>query len=157
MTFVDLVNVRGVDTHYHKDDSTLVCPCRTREGFRDPVYHIEHPEAPVCNPNGFLPEINKIVDMTVKAFVQPARTGRFANRFLEIFGELRTDDHLGIFPVSWSGKRLDFDSFDDSGADYVEYNNLRFITVGSVLIPDPTSNAIMHHWELALRSISKEF
>lgn len=151
MPFLDLVNRKGASAIYHKDASLTPCPCRTREGFRDPEWHLEHPLEPECNENGFLADPSQTTTLTVKAFVQPARSGKVASYMINVFDEFRTDDHLGIFPVVWQGIPLDFENFDKNGDDYIEYDNKRFIVVGAIKIPDPADNDVPHHYEIALR------
>jgi len=151
MAFLDLVNVKGANVIYHKDASLIPCPCRTSEGFRDPIWHLEHPNEIECNENGFLEDPSATTEFTVKGFVQPTGSPKMARYMLTMFDEFRTDDHVGMFPISWQGHDLDFANFDKSGDDYLEYDGKRFIVVGSVKIPDPSDNNKGHHYECALR------
>lgn len=41
--FLALLSASGSDVQFHRDDSMVPCPCRTPEGFRDPIWHLEHP------------------------------------------------------------------------------------------------------------------
>lgn len=156
--FIGLVSAHGSDAIYHRDQSLIPCPCRTPEGFRDPEWHEAHPLEPVCNERGFLVDPSATQNISVKAFVQPAqstRLTRLANEYLtEMFGEVQSDDHVGIFPCEWSSIVLDFYNWSDSGEDYVVYNGRKFLVVNANLIPDPSDGNPFHHWETALRLIS---
>jgi hypothetical protein len=152
--FDNLVAAKGSPTIYHRDESIQPCPCRTWEGFRDPEWHEAHPNAIVCNENGFLP--GATVHLTVKAFVQPVETGRArfqAEVVVMSFGQVETDDHIGIFPISWGGIRLNFYDWGKATEDYVEYHGMRFTVVNVNLIPDPSDGDPEHHYEIALRRI----
>jgi hypothetical protein len=112
----------------------------------------------ICNEAGML-TLNPL-DFMVKAFVQPiqsTRATRLSTEYIqEIFGVVEADDHLGIFPVNWSGKRLDFDQWSQSGEDFIEYNGSRFFVVNANMIPDPGDGNPEHHWELGLRMIRED-
>lgn len=145
---------KGAPVLIHREGDTVPCPCRTPEGYRDPEWHKAHPDAPVCNANGFL--VNPI-DLTVKAFMQPAQNGRRGmSSITELFGQIQTDDYLGMFPLSAGAITLYFDNWTTSGAEYIAYNGMRFIVVGWSLIPDPHDSGKNHHWELALRRINAD-
>jgi len=120
-------------------------------------WHFQHPLAPLCNEQGYLPDANS-VDMTVKAFVQPIQSTRATRlaeeRGLFAAGEIQMDDHLGIFPCDWLGTTLNFRDWGRSGEDFIEYAGQRFTVVNSNLIPDPDDGNPYHHWELGLRLIS---
>jgi len=150
--FKQLVNVKGINVTYHKDDGTEVCPCLTPEGFRDPKWHIDNPDAEVCNEQGYL---SNAVEFSVKAMVQPIRGGRRNNRIRELFADIEVDDQLGFFPYDWDGRRLDFDSWSQAGEDWIEVDGTRYMVVGFHLIPDPANGERDHHWELNLRLMSK--
>jgi len=96
----------GSDVLFHREDSTIPCPCRTPEGFRDPFWHLQAPPGtPVCNAEGMLPDLVHTMTLTVKGFVQPiqsTRATRLTSEYIEqMFGEVQADDHLGIFPCNW--------------------------------------------------------
>jgi len=156
--FLNLLQAYGSTVTYHRDESMVPCPCLTPEGFRDPEWHIANPLAPVCNEQGFIPDPSSTTEISVKAFVQPAqstRLTRLSDEYLnQLFGEVQTDDHVGIFPCQWSSTTLDFRDWSQSGEDYVVYNNRKFLVVNANLIPDPSDGNPNHHWELALRLIS---
>lgn len=155
--FVALATAHGSNVLFRRADSLIPCPCRTPEGFRDPEWHDANPTQPMCNENGMLPDPAHTVEITVKAFVQPiqsTRATRLSTEYLtQMFGEIQLDDHLGIFPESWLGVPLEFDNWSQSGEDYIEYNNERFICVNANLIPDPADGNPRHHWECGLRMI----
>jgi hypothetical protein len=150
-----LVNTHGSSTRYRRVDSLTPCPCRTPEGFRDPEWHLLNPLEPLCDENGMLPDPDATVDITVKAFVQPVQARgvtRLTIEYIEqMFGTVQADDHLGIFPCSWSGFDLNFYNWSQSGEDFVEYNSRRFNVVNANLIPDPADGNPYHHWEIGLR------
>lgn len=154
--FKQLLTRKGSDARYKRDDSTVPCPCRTPEGFRDPEWHISHPSDPVCNEAGFLPGVT--TDVIVKAFVQPiqsTRATRLADeRQIIPASEIQADDHLGIFPCDWNGTTLEFRDWGRSGEDFIEYAGQRFTVVNSNLIPDPDDGNPFHHWELGMRLIN---
>lgn len=155
--FERLVNERGSSAVYHREDGGTPCPCLTPEGYRDLKWHRDHPLAPVCNERGMLP--GAIVDLSVRAFVQPVQSGatrRLTSEYIEaMFGDVRTDDHVGIFPLSVSGVSLDFEEWSEAGEDYVVYRGRRFLVVNSNLIPDPADGE-PHHWEVGLRLMTNE-
>lgn len=156
-----LFQTNGSDAFFHRADSTIPCPCRTPEGFRDPFWHLAAPPGtPVCNAEGMLPDPAHTVALMVKAFVQPiqsTRATRLQTEYLEqMFGGIEADDHLGIFPVVWGGQVLDFRNWSQSGEDYIEYDGQRFFVVNANKIPDPGSGSPDHHWEVGIRLISGE-
>lgn len=150
-TFLAMLEDHGSDVVYHSESGGTECPCRTREGNRDPAWHLEHPAEPVCNELGMLPVE---VEFSVKASVQPMTGGirrRDSERISAMFpGEVKADDHLGIFPCEWNGHTLDFGAFSDTGEDYIVYNGRRFVVVSSDKLPDVDGDP-NHHWELGLR------
>jgi hypothetical protein len=156
-SFVALASQRGSSVLFHRADSMIPCPCRTPEGFRDPEWHDANPTQPVCNEEGMLPDPTNTTEITVKAFVQPiqsTRATRLSAEYLtQMFGEIQSDDHLGIFPVDWQGKSLNFADWSQAGEDYIEYAGRRFIVVNANLIPDPSDGNPRHHWEVGLRLI----
>lgn len=153
---ISLLAQHGSDVHYHRDDSTVPCPCRTPEGFRDPVWHLQHPEAPVCNPSGML-QSPGTADFMVKAFFHPVQSGAVrrltSEQISQMFGEVLTDDHMGIFPVQWQGHTLNFFEWGLATEDWVEYTGRRFTAVSTNLIPDPSDGNPWHHWEIGFRLI----
>jgi hypothetical protein len=156
-SFIALCAAKGSDVIYHKDSSLVACPCRTPEGFRDPEWHLANPGAPVCNDAGFLPDPLTTTDLVVKAFMQPIQSTRATRlsteQLIQMFGEIQADDHLGIFPVEWSGKGIDFYNWGASGEDYVQYHGRKFTVVNANLIPDPDDGNPFHHWEIGARLI----
>lgn len=152
-SFDALVKKNGSPVHFHRDDSTIECPCRTPEGYRDLSWHRLNPEAPLCNERGFLP--SGVVDIEIKGFVQPiqsSRATRLQTEILEVmFGDIQTDDHLGIFPLSWNGQELNFADWGKSGEDYLIYDSKVFTVVNVNRFPGPDGE--MHHTECALRLI----
>lgn len=158
--FISLLTVHGSDVIYHKDSSLVECPCRTPEGFRDPEWHLANPLEPVCNEAGFLPDPDTSTDIVIKGFMQPIQSTRATRlsteQLIQMFGEIQADDHLGIFPIAWGGKGLDFYNWGPSGEDYVEYHEERFTVVNANLIPDPDDGNPYHHWEVGCRLISSE-
>lgn len=156
-SFNTLVNTRGQTALYHKDEGSQPCLCRTPEGYRDPLWHLENPNAAECNESGFLPSV---LQTTVKAFIQPlygGRTGsRVANaRILEMFGDIQIGDHIGIFPLVWNNIVFNFRNWGRSGEDYIEFNGDRYTVVADALIPDPVDGSVGHHWEIQLRLINQ--
>lgn len=153
--FLSLLARTGSDVRFHRDDSLVPCPCRTPEGFRDPIWHLQNPLAPVCNENGMLPGAS--TDVIVKAFMQPIQSTRATRlsteQLQQMFGEIQADDHLGIFPVEWASTVLDFRDWGRAGEDYVEYDGRKFIVINSNLIPDPSDGNPAHHWEIGARLI----
>jgi len=156
--FQALLSAKASDVRYRKDSSLIPCPCRTPEGFRDPEWHIANPTEPICNEAGFLADPNATVDITVKAFMQPIQSTRATRlsteQLIQMFGDIQADDHLGIFPVEWAGKTLDFYEWGSSAEDFVVYHGRRFTVVNANLIPDPDDGNPYHHWEVGARLIS---
>lgn len=156
--FLSILGIGGSDAIYHRTDETNPCPCRTPEGYRDPIWHLQHPNATMCNEAGFLPSANDKT-ISVKAFVQPiqsTRATRLRSEYLiEEFGEIEAGDHLGIFPLEWIGTTLNFYDWGSSAEDYVEVGGRRFTVVHANKIPDP-SGGDFQHWEVGLRLISSE-
>jgi hypothetical protein len=153
--FHKLLQHKASDVIFHRDSSTTACPCRTPEGNRDPIWHLQHPNAPMCNEAGFLPD--NPIHMEVKAFCQPiqsTRATRLTEEYvLQMFGEVHQDDHLGIFPCQWGGQTVNFDNWGASGQDYIVYAGKRFTVVNMNTIPDPDDGNPYHHHEVGLRLI----
>lgn len=159
--FLSLLSTNASDARYRRSDSLIPCPCQTPEGFRDPEWHLAAPPGtPMCDENGMLPDPNATTDISVKAFVQPiqsSRATRLTSEYIQqMFGEVQGDDHLGIFPIQWNGKGLDFYNWGMSGEDFIEYNGRRFLVVNANKIPDPSDGNPNHHWEVGLRLITSE-
>lgn len=160
--FDALVAAHGSPVRYYRDGSLVPCPCRTPEGSRDLEWHLQHaldvPPPPMCNAAGMIPDPDSTADFMVKAFVQPVQSGavrRLMSESLEVmFGEVQEDDHLGIFPITWGGQRLDFTEWSATTKDFIEYHGRRFNVVSVNLIPDPADGNPEHHWEVGLRLIS---
>jgi hypothetical protein len=156
--FLSLLATNGSNVRYRRQDSTTPCPCRTPEGFRDPIWHLQNPAQPVCDVNGMLP--GAITDITVKAFMQPIQSTRATRlsteQLLQMFGEIQADDHLGIFPIQWSSTTLNFRNWGRAGEDFVEYDGQRFTVVNANKIPDPSDGNPDHHWEIGCRLITSE-
>lgn len=156
--FLTLLSAHGTDTRFYRVDSTIVCPCRTPEGFRDPEWHDANPAAAVCDPEGMLADPAHTVDLVVKAFVQPIQSTRATRLqteyFTAMFGEVEADDHLGIFPYDSQGKVLNFNDWSQTSSSYVVYDGRKFLVVNANLIPDPGDGSPHHHWEVGLRLIS---
>lgn len=150
--FLGLLEAHGSDVTFHRDDSSVDCPCLTPEGFRDPEWHLLHPSEPMCNAEGKIPAV---VQFLVKAFIQPAqstRATRLSNEYIEeLFGTFREDDHIGIFPVTWGGNTLDFEDWSQNGEDFIQYNGEKFFVVNVNLLPDPSDGNPQHHYEVGLR------
>jgi hypothetical protein len=159
-SFTTLLNTHAsVARFYRSSDAGIPCPCRTPEGFRDPGWHLSAPpDTPLCNEAGLLPA--NPIDVIVKAFVQPiqsTRATRLSTEYIqEIFGNVEADDHLGIFPVNWGGKRLEFNDWSQSGDDFIEYSGERFFCINANMIPDPGDGNPEHHWEVGLRLIRSD-
>ena len=155
LRFQRLLAASGSDVIFHRDDSTNPCPCRTPEGDRDPIWHLQHPQAVECNEAGFLPGAS--TNMEVKAFVQPiqsTRATRLTDEYLlQMFGQVEANDHLGIFPCVWHGNTISFDNWSPSGEDYIVYVGKRFTVVNVNTIPDPADGNPFHHHEVGLRLI----
>jgi hypothetical protein len=156
--FHDLLLKNGSDAVYHRDDSTLECPCRTPEGYRDPAWHLQNPNEPLCNEAGFLS--GTPTHIPLKAFVQPiqsTRATRLSTEYLlQMFGDIQADDHLGVFPKTWGSVTLNFKNWGRSGEDYIEFDGCRYTVVNANLLADASGGAVNHHWELGLRLITKE-
>lgn len=122
-------------------------------GYVNPIGAI--PE--ICNEQGLL-AYGQSADPVVKAFIHPAqstRMTRLADEYLQqIFGEIQSDDHVGVFPCQWKGNTLNFRDWSQSGSEYVIYDERKFTVVNANLIPDPSDGNPYHHWEVALRLIS---
>jgi len=93
-------------------------------------------------------------DITVKAFIQPIQSTRATRlateRLVELFGEIQTDDHLGIFPIVWNSVALNFYDWGQAGEDYVQYDGRKFQVVNANKMPHPEGMSD-GHWEVALR------
>lgn len=153
MTVDRLFKTKGAPVLLHKEGDLVPCPCRTPEGYRDPMWHKAHPEAPECNAEGYL---DYSIETIVKGFVQPAFYGGRNVNITQPFGEIRNDDHIAMLPLTTpAGTELDFTDWTDTGADYIEFAGLKFIVVGWSRIPDPHDSSLFHHWELLLRRIEK--
>jgi len=156
--FKDLLKKHGSDAVYHRDESSDPCPCRTPEGYRDPMWHLQNPAEPVCNEAGFLPDTP--INLSVKAFIQPiqsTRATRLSTEYLlQMFGEIEADDHLGVFPFEWAGVNLNFQDWGRSGEDYITFNGRRFTVVNSNLMADADGGEVNHHYECGLRLITSE-
>lgn len=153
--YLALLAESGSDAIYHRqDDTPTPCPCRTPEGFRDPEWHLLNPGEPLCDANGMLPGLGDVTKI-VKGFVQPIQSTRAtrlsAEYIAQLFGEVKADDHLGIFPIEWGGTRLNFYDWGQSGEDWIEYAGRRFIAVNANMIADPADGNPEHHWEVGLR------
>ena len=156
--FTSLLNTHGSFATFHRDDSTTPCPCRTPEGVRDPIWHLQHPNAQMCNEAGFLS--SNTTEVVIKGFVQPIQSTRATRlsteELVQMFGTVQADDHLAIFPCRWSGVNIDFRKWSVSGEDWIEYNGDRYTVVNANLIPDPSDGNPSHHWEVGLRRVSDE-
>lgn len=109
-----------------------------------------------CNPEGLIPAAT--TEIGAKGFIQPIQSGAVrrltGEQIAQMFGEIQTDDHIGIIPVSWGGQPLEFFDWPQSMKDFIIYNGRRFTVVSTNLIPDPADGNPAHHWELGLRLIS---
>lgn len=156
--FANLCILHGSPVFIHRDESVVPCPCLTPEGFRNPIWHIQHPEAPECDAAGMLPDPNTTLDIEVKGFCQPVQSGAVRRLTGEIiigmFGEIQADDHIALLPCAWEGTPLDFYGWGDAGEDWIDYNGRRFQVVSTNLIPAPDTGNPKHHWELGLRLVS---
>jgi hypothetical protein len=152
--FLAIVTAHGQACTFHREEGGTNCPCRTPEGVRSPRWHALNPTEPVCNEQGKLNPT--ITNLAVKAFIQPIQSTRATRLQSEIlinmFGEVEADDHLGIFPLSWSSTPLDFRDWSTAGEDYILFDGRRFNVVNANKIPDPSGGAF-HHWEVAMRLI----
>lgn len=160
--FEALVSLHGSAVTFHREEpaSPLRCPCLSPEGYRSPAWHIANPMAPVCNEEGYLPADTIATNLVCKAFVQPVQSrsvrSQVNEQIIGMFpGEVLSDDHIGIFPLSWAGQSLNFNDWNDAGADFVIYDAKRFTVVSVNKIPDPSDGA-PHHWEVGLRMIKDE-
>jgi len=156
--FLALLDKNGSSVIYNRPSDGTPCPCRTPEGYRDPIWHIQHPNSAMCNEGGWLPDANDI-QITVKAFFQPiqsTRATRLRSQYvMEDFGEVETGDHLGIFPLDWQGVSLNFYDWPSGGEAWVSYDSRRYTVVHSNKISDP-DGGLPHHWEVGVRLISSE-
>jgi hypothetical protein len=123
-------------------------------GLDVPVYV----EPVICNEAGQI--ALSAIDISVKAFVQPiqsTRATRLSTEYLqEVFGNIEADDHLGIFPVNWSGQRLEFHNWAQDGSDFIDYDGQRFLVINANMIPDPGDGNPEHHWEVGLRLLRSD-
>lgn len=153
--FLQLLKQHGSDVLFHRDDSPVSCPCRTKQGYRDPIWHLQHPAEPQCNEAGMLPDAGTTLDINLKAFVHPVQSGAVrrltSEQISQVFGEIRADDHLGIFPVYWNDIYLEFYNWGQSTEDYIRYGDRDFTVVSANMIPDPSDGSPWHHWEVGLR------
>lgn len=96
-------------------------------------------------------------DFMVKAFFHPVQSGAVrrltTEQISQMFGEVLTDDHLGIFPVQWEGHTLNFFDWGLATEDWVEYAGRKFTAVSTNLIPDPSDGNPWHHYEIGFRLI----
>jgi Concanavalin A-like lectin/glucanases superfamily len=162
VTAVKIYRHSGSGPYYYVGQKDVVSnPAPNRvfiDNYLDSELVQQNPPNYICNEAGYLPGGN-VIDMIVKAFVQPAISTRRhmpREQFEILFaGDVQEDDHLGIFPCIWSGTTLDFDDWSRSGEDFIEYRGRRFIVVSASMIPDPSNGAVDHHWELGLRLTDK--
>lgn len=156
-TFLDIITQMGSDVIYHREGVGTNCPCRSAEGFRDPTWHHENPDAPVCNEQGFLAA--PVTEFQVKASIQPALPqrglNRAAQRVNDLLGSVEQDDHVGIFPCVWAGQSLNFRDWSEAGEDFILHDGRRFIVVAADKLPDIDGNP-NHHWECGLRLMGGE-
>lgn len=151
--FARVLERMGSDVTFHRETGGNACPCRSREGFRDPAWHRAHPSEPVCNEQGFLAAT--VTEFTVKASIQPAEVrsrSRPAERANDLLGDIERDDHIGIFPTSWQGTRIDFSEWSEAGEDYILYDGRRFIVIAVDKAPDIDGSSD-HHFEVGLRLV----
>jgi hypothetical protein len=155
--FIGLLNLHGSTVKYHRDDSLVICPCVTPEGFRDPEWHDANPAAPVCDERGYLHDDAETTEILIKGFVQPSqstRATRMSPEYLQdMFGEIQVGDHIGLFPESWEGTVLSFYDWSQSGEDWIEYNGRFYFAVAAHLLAAPDTGDPRHHWEVGLRLI----
>ena len=152
MAIQDLLQGKGTSALIHIEGDAIPCPCRTPEGYRDPEWHKANPLAPECNAAGFL--FTTLLEETVMAFVLPASSIRNTNYISQLFGEIRVDDHLGIFPVAApDGTVFDFSTWSPANENYIMVGTTKYAVVGYSLVPDPDNTSNQHHWELALRKV----
>lgn len=156
--FIKLANARGSVVTYHRDDSFVPCPCRTPEGFRDPIWHLENPAAPECNEAGMLPQPGSTAAFNFKGWVQPVQSGAVrrltSEELVQLFGEIQSDDHIGLFPVQWGEKVLNFYEWGQATEDWIGYNNRKYTVVNANLIAAPDTGDPWHHWEVGLRLLT---
>lgn len=154
--FLSLLTANGSDAVFHREGGGTPCPCLSPEGYRSPQWHKDHPLEPVCNEAGQLAVVSQF---GVKAFIQPAQSAavrRLTSEYVDaLFGEVRSDDHLGIFPLEWGSYTLDFEDWSQAGEDFILYDGKRYLVVNSNKIPDPSGGG-SHHWEVGLRLIKAE-
>jgi len=155
--FITLVSLHGSSVQFHREDGFANCPCLTPEGFRDPIWHLQHPLQPQCNPAGMLPNPGTTSDFTIKAWIQPVQSGAVrrltTEQILQLFGEIRSDDHLGLFPCEFNSNVLNFYDWGNATEDYITYNSRKYTAVSDNLIADPETGNPRHHWEIGLRLI----
>lgn len=155
--FLTLLAANGQTATFHREMGGTACPCRTPEGYRSPAWHEDNPLEPVCNEEGFLSPT--VQEVAVRAFIQPIQSSH-ATRLSDeamvmMFGEVQTDDHLGIFPLVWNSTALDFYDWGNAGEDFILFDGRRFTVVNVNKIPDPSGGGF-HHWEVALRLMRTE-
>lgn len=152
--FHSLLERAGSDVVVHRESQTDPCPCRTSDGFRDPTWHVNHPDAPVCNERGFLATVT---EFAVKGSVQPAQTGytRLAQRANELLGDVRRDDRFAVIPCEWGGNEVDLSNWSDAGDEFLLYDELRYTVVSFDTLPDVDGDP-RHHYECGLRLLSAE-
>jgi hypothetical protein len=131
-SFAREVELSGADVVLVKITKGARCSCVTEEGYRDPEWHFENPEAGVCGIDGYL---NWTVErIEFKAFVQPAK-------YLEkdtiklLFGELVLDDHILNAPASIDLSNL-------RSGDYIEAFGKHFSVIA--VEPQSVGNEIVH-------------
>ena len=155
--FIALADQRGSMVGYHRDQSSVPCPCRTPEGYRDPIWHIQNPSEPDCNQAGMLSQPGTTASFNFKGWVQPVQAGAVrrltTEQLLNLFGEIESDDHVGLFPVTWGGNTLNFYDWGLAGEDWISYNGRTFTVVNANLIAAPDTGDPWHHWETGLRLI----
>jgi hypothetical protein len=159
-TFLQLLEARGTRLLISRSNQGVVCPCRTPEGFRDPIWHLENPSEPVCDEEGYLSEGSPIRDNhEIRAFIQPVQSSRATRlsteRLIQLFGEIQADDHLCIMPVTWGGWTVDIDNWGRGGDDVIKDIQLDayYMLVNFNYIYDPTTRDVLHHIEVGLRLI----
>lgn len=156
--FNKLCQSNGSTVGYHRDQSMAECPCLTPEGFRDPIWHLQHPEEPECNSAGMLSDPTTSVNISLKGFFQPIQSGAVrrltSEDIIQMFGDVQADDHLAILPCTWAGTVLDFYEWGQAGDDWLVYNGRKFTVVSTNLIPDPSDGNPRHHWELGCRLVN---
>lgn len=156
--FLALVRGNGSDATFHRDVSVTPCPCRTKQGARDPIWHLEHPAEPVCNAAGMLPAVGTTAQYGIKGFVQPVQSGAVrrltSEQLQQMFGEIQSDDHIGIFPVEWEGHTLNFYDWSQTTKEFILYNGRKYTVVSVNLLPDPSDGNPWHHWEVGLRLLA---